>query len=269
MNILNNFNKKIKNKKVFYDTVYTPLSEAIKILEERQKDKSLIEKIEKLMDGDIPEPFKNIGKNGFQFRQIATPNFEGQWFIKIAQGYGLKSVFCEYHDDQFVSKNNFKLSLGQIKVYNGVNIKGEDIIEKINIIDTVNNDGKRLGEIKTHWKEPLVDFHRNLFDSYGLNNDLNFYDISDWFHRNGLHAGDYYYKMLLFFIVHGILFENFLITGTEKDFTQNIFLPAFKKIIKLTGLKPLIVPIPPMDIEYDEYVMYHPLIIKNIIKNKK
>lgn len=268
MNKVFDSNKIIEEKNLFYKMVYTPLSEAIKILEERQKDLILIKKIEKLMNGDIPEPFRKIEKCGYQFRQIATPNFEAQWFIKITQGCGLKTVFCEYHEDKFVSKNNFKLSLGQIKIYSGVNIKGEDVIEKINIIDTVKNDGKRLKDIKTNWSEPLTSFHRSLFDSYGLNKNIVFYDISDWFNRNGSHACDYYYKMLLFFVVHGILFENFLITGTENEFTKNIFLPAYKKVIKLTGLKPLIVPIPPMDAEYDEYVVYHPQEIKKIINKK-
>ena len=92
--------------------------------------------------------------------------------------------------------------------------------------------------------------------------------MSDWFNRNGSNAHDYYYKMILFFVVHGILFENFLIYGQESQFTKNIFLPAYKKVVETTGLKPLIVPIPPMDEEYDKYITYHQPLVKQIINKK-
>ena len=50
-----------------------------------------------------------------------------------------------------------------------------------------------------------------------------------------------------------------------KKFSQEILLPAIENCIKLTGLKPLIVPIPPMDIEEDEkWVFYDSFIKKNI-----
>ena len=54
------YNKIISSRNIFNQTVYTPLSEAIRLLEERQKDHKLIAKIEKLLNGDIPGPLKNI-----------------------------------------------------------------------------------------------------------------------------------------------------------------------------------------------------------------
>ncbi len=74
-------------------------------------------------------------------------------------------------------------------------------------------------------------------------------DSSD---KKGKKADCFYEKDLLLYICHGILFENFLLDGKDGEFTKNIFLPAFEKVCKLTGLKPLIVPIPPMDYDIEE-----------------
>jgi hypothetical protein len=71
---------------------------------------------------------------------------------------------------------------------------------------------------------------------------------------------------LLLFICHGILFENFLLTESEGEFTRGIFLPAFEKAISLSGMKPLIVPIPPMENEYDSHCNSYDKRIKDLLK---
>ena len=76
----------------------------------------------------------------------------------------------------------------------------------------------------------------------------------------------YYVNYLLLFIANGILFENFLTSkDSEGDFTKKILLPTIEKIMNLTGVKPLIVPIEPLDIENEEYWISHPSQIKNFI----
>lgn len=262
------FNKIMSDKKLFYETIYTSLPEAIKILEERQKDKELIKKIEKLLNNDIPEPLKKIGKNGIQFRQIATPNVDGQHFIAITSGFGLKTVFFEYFDDKFTSNNCFKHSLGQLRIHDGINRYGQFNNEKMTIVDFAKYDGEKLRDVVTLKTKKLVDFHRDLFQVLGLNrNEFVFYDASKWLKENGSMAEKYYSNFFLLFVTHGILFENFLMSGTEGDFSRVIVLPALKEVERITGLKPLIVPIPPMDIEEEEHwVSYNP-IIKKYIKN--
>ena len=81
-------------------------------------------------------------------------------------------------------------------------------------------------------------------------------------HLDGLKIMDqcainYYTNFILLFICHGILFENFLFCGDEGEFTKNILLPAFNKAHDLAGIKPLIVPIPPMDSEIEEDIHWH------------
>ncbi len=260
------YNKIISDKNLFYDTVYTPLSKALEILEERQKDENLKKKIEELLNGDVPEGFTVKEKNGYQFRQIATPNYEGQWFIKITKAFGLGTNFCEFHEDKFTTNNSFKLSLGQLKIHSGFCKKGEPIIEKINIIDIKKNDGKKLKEINTTWGKSLISFHKESFSAYGLVSDINFFDLSKWHENHNDNAIDNYINIFLLFITHGILFENFLIDGTEKQLTERVILPALQRVVDATGLKPLIVPVPPMDKEFDNFIVYHLPLIKKVIQ---
>lgn len=263
------YNKIMSDRKLFNETVYTPLSQAIKILEERQKDKKLIEKVEKLLNGDIPEPLRKIGKYGVQFRQIATPNVDCQHFIAIANGFGLSTVFFEYFDDKFTSNNEFKHSLGQLRIHDGINRYGQFNNEKITIVDFANYDGKKIRDVITLKSKPLIDLHREFFDILSLSKEnLIFFDLSEWLKENGKYASEYYKNLFLLFTTHGILFENFLRSGSEGEFSRNVALPAVEYAEKTTGLKPLIVPIPPMEIEEEEHwISYHPKIKKHIKNN--
>lgn len=256
------------DRNIFNQIVYTPLSEALRLLDERQKDPILMAKIEKLLKGDIPEVLKNK-KCGVFARQVATPNFDTQRFIKLAQNNQLEIVLFEYPDDKFASKNIFKHSLGQIRINNGLNHKGEYLVEKINIIDLVKYDGKKIKELLTLWGEPLIDFHKKLFKHYELPEDIIFYDISKWYYKNGGCASKYYLNYLSLFVSNGILFENFLLLkGCEDDFIKSVLLPTIEKIINLTGVKPLIVPLDPIETESDEYWISHPFKIKHLIPKK-
>ncbi len=262
------YNKIMSDKNLFNETIYTTLSDAIKILEERQKDPKIIKKIEELLKGDIPEPLNKIGKYGINEKQVATPSYDTKWFIDLTQNNGLLPVFFEYHSDKFTSNNHFKHSLGQLRIHDNHNDKkGDNIEEKITIVDFNKYNGKPLCEVNTLWGEPLILFHKRLFEACDYKiNDIIFSDFSGWLKRNGGSAEKYYEKDLLLYICHGILFENFLMTDdTEGNFTRNIFLPAFEKVIKLTGLKPLIVPIPPMDNEEDSHWISYNKIIKTQI----
>lgn len=255
----------MSDRSIFNNVVYTPLSEALRLLEERRKDPVLMAKIEALLNGGIPEVLKK-DKCAVFFRQIATPNHEGRHFISIAKEFGLRPVFFEYEDDKFTSNNEFKHSLGQLRTHGVVNKNDIYPLEKITVVDFSKNDGKKLKEVLTLWEEPLRDFHRKLFTFHNYKTEeLDFYDASIWLHNNGEKASQYYTKFFLLFISSGILFESFLLNGEETDFTKNIVLPAIQNVLDLTGLKPLIVPIGPIDLETDQHwISYHPK-IKDLI----
>lgn len=268
MNKIGDYNAIMSDRALFNKTVYTPMSEALKLLEERMKDKKLTAKVEELLGGNIPEPLRGEGKKGIQFRQIATPNHDVHWFAELTKDHGLKTVFFEYHSDKFTSNNDFKYSLGQLKIHNRVNKHGDHIEEKFTIIDFNAYNGKPFKDVMTLWSEPLIDFHRRLFDVCGYSKeDLCFYDASNWFKENGEKAVSYYTNFILLFTSHGILFENFLLEGGEGEFTKEIFLPAFDKAFEITGVKPLIVPIPPMDNQDDAHWVSYSNKIKPLLES--
>ncbi len=260
----------MSDRDIFNQVVYTPLSEALLLLEERRKDSELMGKVEKLLKGEVPEFFKNK-KCGILSRHVATPNQESIRFISIAKEHDLYPVFFEYHDDKFTSNNEFKHSLGQLHIPQKNNKKNESNIERITIVDFNIYNGKKLKDVKTLWSEPLVEFHRKLFAAHDYkDDDINLYDASVWFKKNGGKAIDYYTNLLLMFTCYGVFFENFLTSkNSEGDFTENIVLPAIENVMNLVGIKPLIVPLEPIDLETEPFWVHHfPKIRAMLPKNK-
>lgn len=266
---IGDYNKIMSDRNIFNQVVYTPLSEALRLLEERQKDPKLIKKIEELLKGDIPEPLRKLNKYGVQFRQMVTANNEARHFLKTAEGFGLISVFMEYHQDKFSSNNSYKRSLGQLQLQGKVNKNDKFIIEKVPVMDFNKHNGKRLQDVVTFWNEPIISFHRRIFNECDLKDKkCIFYDTSEWIKKHGDKPGDYYKQFLLLFTCYGILFENFLINGSESEFTKDIVLPAIEHVMNLTGVKPLIVPIGPLDMDDDDYWFYYQSDIKSLINKK-
>jgi hypothetical protein len=257
----------MNDRHIFNQIVYTPLSEALKLLDERRKDKELVAKVEKLLKGDVPEILRNK-RCAILCRQVATPNYENRRFIALAKENNLYPVFFEYHGDKFTSNNKYKHSLGQLQVQNKELTKEGDFhSEKITIVDFNKHNGKKLQEVKTLWNESLTDFHRKLFTAYDYNKeDFHFHDVSPWFKKKGGKATDYYTDLLLLFTCFGILFENFLTSkDTEGDFTKKIVLPAIEEIMNTIGVKPIIVPLESLELETDDFWLHHLPVIKKYI----
>lgn len=256
---IGDYEKIMSDRNIFSQIVYTPMSEALQLLEKRRKDPELAAKVEKLLKGDIPECFKKDKKSAVLFRQIATPNYETKRFMFLAKENGLRPIIFEYYDDRFASNNEFKHSLGQLFIQKKCSQAGEYNFEKVTIVDFNSYNGKKLKDVKTLWQEPLVDFHKKLFTGHYHNiNNIILYEASDWFKKNGGKAADYYTNFFLLFTCFGILFENFLmLKNSEGDFTKNTVLPAIEKVMNLVGVKPLIVPLEPLNLETDNFWYHH------------
>jgi len=266
---IGDYEKIMSDHNIFNQVVYTPMSEALKLLEERRKDAGLIAKVEKLLEGNIPDFLKNK-KCAVLSRHIATPNHESRMFIKIAQEYNLHPVFFEYHEDKFTPNiNKYKHSLGQLHIPQKTTKNCKENIERITIVDFNKHSGQKLKDIKTIWNESLISFHKKLFVTYDIKyEDFETYDGSDWYNINGGEAEDFYTNFFLLFVCFGISFENFLTSKDgEGEFTKKIVLPAIERVIQLTGVKPLITPIGPLEIETEGLWYHHLSKIKKIIPN--
>lgn len=268
MTSIGDYNNIMSDHGIFNQVVYTPLSEALRLLEERQNDPVLMSKISELLNGDIPEVLKS-GKSGVQFRQIATPNHDARHFISITKDHDLKTVFFEYLDDKFTSNNEFKHSLGQLRIHGNVNKNDVYPIEKITIVDFNEFNGKKLKDVNTVWGESLLEFHRKLFGTHDYDvSDFFMYEASQWLKNNGGSASEYYKNFFLLFVCNGILFENFLLDDADGEFSKNVVLPAIDYVVQKTGVKPLIVPIGPLEIETDSHWICYSPNIKDLIPKK-
>ncbi len=259
----------IQDRAKFDSVVYTPLSEAMEEITLRWNDLSLKKNIEEYLKNDIPVPFIDEPKFVI-FRHLCTPNYELHRFISIADAFEWKPVFGEYPQDKFTPNNLSKYFLGKMGFHFGFGKKGGQKVKYINVIDFNNSNGKSLSALQTLQGQNLKDFHRELFNlKYPqYKEESNFFDSSEWFKNNGNVAKEYYKNFLALFIRNGILFENFLLTGSEGELTNNYFFPAFMNVWKTFGLKPLIVALEPTDIENDEFWMCHPSSLYDHVSNK-
>jgi hypothetical protein len=232
--------------------MYTPLSVAKKEIWRRWNDKELRKKVEDYLGGDIPHFLKKEPKSVL-VRYVFTPDFEFMYFLDLAKSTGLDYVLPEYSDDKFVAGNSDKYHLARLFFHNGNGKNGGDKITTSNVINFNESEGKKFNEIKTVNGKKFVDFHHELLKEFCPDTDKKIVDFNPWFNEKKKISKKYYDYYLTLFLAHGILFENFLRDKGEIEFTSKMVLPSFKKLEKIFGVKPLIVPIVPLE---DENCLY-------------
>lgn len=253
----------------FNEYVYTHWEDAVKELEARSTNAALEAYIEKHIPHGLP-PYMEGRRSMVLFRNIATPNYEISRYLICADALQdtLQPLILEYTADKFNNRNEMKFVLGKIPFHKGTNKHGEPIVERKTIIDINASNNVPLHKVETVWGEKLVDFHHELFaQSYPTFSDVT-YDLSDWLRELGATARDYYKGFFCLFLKHGILFENYMIDGSEFAFTKEIIAPVLLEIEKESGCKPLIVALEPTHIEGDEFWISHPIDHKQHIDSK-
>jgi len=234
--------QKIQAENLQVEAMYTTLSEAKEEIWKRWNDKELRKKVEEYL-GEIPEPFRKEPRVALS-RSILSPNQELFYFLDLAKQSGLKPIGLEGIEDKFCTKNYDKVSLGKLSFLKCKN--AEDGRSQVNVIDMVISDGKRFCDINTLWGENLVDFHHRMLSLYNI--DIETFDDFKWFNHGKKKNSiiDYYKKIFTLFLCYGILFENFIAKGNEKQFTDGIVARSYREIEEIFGVKPLIVPLLPL-----------------------
>jgi hypothetical protein len=244
--------------------IYTPLSAAKEEIWRRWNDKELKKKVEDFLGGDVPEVFREKPQSAW-FRFIATPNFEFQLAYNLSEIIGLDLVFFEFLNDKFCTRNQDKLHLGKMIFFHEKNASRSSFVQTKKIIDIEKCDNKPFREIKTLWGENFIDFHKRIFNAkYGK---IGTFDVSE-FKTNGESAEKVYEKVLACFICHGVLFENYIAKDNhyEKNFTKNVVLTAIGKLESMFGVKPLIIPLLPINEEESgEWMCYPGQLEKNVV----
>jgi len=245
------------------DDIYTSLEDAREEVWRRWNDKVLRAKVEEVLGGDIPEVFRDMPR-AVLARHILSPNFETFHFLEKAMSINLKPLCLEYLADKFVSVNKDKYFLGNLFFFNGIGKNGGRRLSSLKIIDFNKADGKKLYDVQTMNGENFIQLHHKITENFQFE-DIERFDISNFFKKNGTYARNYYYHYLVLFVCFGILFENFI---EEEDYaliTKCILIPNYKKVIHDFGVKPLIVRIVKKEQENDLYWRYYPEDVKYIL----
>lgn len=244
----------------FGDYVYTPLAEVVDLWRRRHSGRFSAMPHETAIGAKVPAILRGGGPVGVLFRQIGSPNYETRRVARLCAQHGIRLVIWEYHDDLFAPENRDKYALGRMGFYGGLGRNGGRRIEYMRIIDVEAMNRRRLKDITTFRDESLIDFHHRLLaaECPEIGADA-LYDGSQWFADHGGNARQYYAGFVSLFLRHAILFETFVLQDAgEREFTREVFLPAFNKLTQTTGLKPLVVQAEREDWEGDEFWQLYP-----------
>lgn len=247
--------------------IYTPLSVAKKEIWRRWNDPVLRKKVEDFLCGDIPDFLENHPR-AYLARHIASPNLELFRFIELSKLAELDPVCPEYSEDRLFAANLDKYHLCKLFFHDGNGKNMGDKISTIKIIDFENSEGKSFNRLKTLWGENFIDFHHRILRHLIPTADNMIEDVSIWIKRKGGKPQNFYRYFFALFICHGVLFENFLSKDGELYFTKEIVMPTFKEVEKIFGVRPLIVPIEPLDDESFLYWRCYSASIKSLIQER-
>lgn len=254
------------SKSEYPDDFYTSLEDAKIEIERRWNDEKLKSKVEDVLEFLLFDQLKTSPR-AFLSRDIITPDLEFEHFLELARDINLKPFFLEYSEDKFVARNDDKYYLCNMHFFNPQGKKGQEI-SHVRAVDFNKWEGKKFCEVETLKGEKLVDFHHNLLSHFYPDQKQNVVEFSAWFNSNRFALDFYYLYFFSLFICHGVLFENFLTEDKEElKFTLEKVIPSFNKVKELYGVKPLIVPLEPLDHEIDKYWWCFPQKEKKIVED--
>lgn len=222
------------------ERLYYPLDAIKNELNTRWENKDLARKIREVFN---PTPELEIlfeKPRMVMFRHVATPTNETIRVAHVAQKLGLELLIIEYLEDKFTpSINTDKYNLGKLPIYNGADINNSDIVQKLNVVDFARMEGNPISCVQTHLKETIPDLHHELLREIIPSKHVIVVDGSKWLLR--FKGPSEYYKVFFdLFALHNVIAEIYYWESFEKDFSENIILPAVRSVEAETGYKPLI-----------------------------
>lgn len=234
--------------------MYTPLEEAKKEVWKRWNNVDLRRRIQAFV-GEMPECMEQEPCTVLA-RHLTTPNFELLKFCELTQHVGAKAVCFEYKDDLFCTNNIDKVLTAKMRFLHGNGRNNGKITTFMKLFDLPGNDNIPLSRIQSSNGLNIVRLHHTLLNCHKLNIEI--VTSTPLYEAWGKKPSAYYRKFLALFICHGILFENFLLDGSEGQFTRDIAWPAIRQVTNHFGLKPLIVRLLPEESEADPYWCWYP-----------
>lgn len=257
-----------KNKiKAFRSEIYTNFGDLEREVERRWNDKVLRKKVDDFFGKKMLEVMAKKPHAVFS-RTMGTPNQELKYFLDLSKEVKLEPLILEY-DNKFVAKNKDSYHLCRLHFYEQLNGKGFMPFSTVKLVDFNSEEGKFFDMVETICGGKLVDFHHEILYKHFPKIKNKTYNFTKWFNATRKLTEYYYLYYLSLFVCHGVLFENFLIDDEfESDFTMKKFLPSFKKIEKMFGVKPLIYPLLPFENEKNKLWLSYPKSMRKVVDKK-
>jgi len=249
------------------DSFYMSLPDAVEELERRRKSPTLQQQIRESLK--LPTELEVLFERPHLvlFRQVLTPLKETMLFFELAKKYNLQPFVIEYYEDKFVSSGNtFKRGLGKLPIHQFTTPGGQHVFKNKTIVDFNANVGHPLNTVLTTQKESLITLHHQLFfEVADITPIVISRDGSRWF-KSFENSHEYYEHYLKLFLRDAILFETFLLDGSERDLTINTVLPAYQKCLETYSFKPIIVPAAEEGGNLDDELLnYYPNVLDEIL----
>jgi len=246
-----------KNPKAFRSEIYTSFGDLEEEIKRRWNDKKLRKKVKDFFGPKMLSVLSDKPR-AILSRNIGTPNLEVKHFVDLAGEIKLDPLILEYND-KFVAKNRDKYYL--CRLFFSRTSKNHKTVsaDTLKTVDFNKYEGKYFNDIKTVWGESIVDFHHKLLQKELPELKGKIFNFSEWFDETRKLSKYYYLYYLSLFICHGILFENFLIGDKQElSFIEEKFLPSFREVKKIFGVKPLIYPPLPFKNEKSLFWLSYP-----------
>jgi hypothetical protein len=216
--------------------LYHSLDSAREEIRKRWANNELKKAVEKELNCNFWGEFKQTPRS-LLWRPILSPDNGLIFFLQCSQYAGVTPLAFEFLGDMYLSTNEEKRGLGQIRV----KLENENRAT-FNLFDLHKWNKKLFGNIVIRGLPSLhlIDFHHELLAKSGYSIEI--LDKTNWVKNIG-RPKDFYYPYLLHFIAHGILFEVFYQENcmSEISFTNEIIMPAIEKIRENYGLSPIVV----------------------------
>lgn len=178
-------------------------------------------------------------------RQIATPNYETLWFLRLARRHGFQSVIIEHRSDRFTVNNAAKRHLGRLPVLVGRSRDGRVIVRHQKLLDPTEAEGRKLLEVQTFSGESLLGFHhRKLLDVLGPETPT-VIDMSQVLRSSGQRPSVYYVEFFRLLVGSMVLFEDFVVDERTAEFFCQVVRPAYQQVVEETGMRPQILKLTP------------------------
>ena len=241
--------------------LYTGLAEATEELSQRRTNDALRSRVEQYFSAHPILPLLSEEPSAVYAPSLVSPNLELLRLLSKSNSLGLPLKLLEYSHDKFVHINYVKRCLGRMTFIDDSDGNWR-VVERLDVVDFQKAQGKPMHEVMTTSGENLVAFHHRLLRS-AVPRAPHVTDFSDWFQSSKSFAAQFpYLRFLGLFLTDGILLANFTTEKREVLFTEQVVLPAFRKLREDLGVRPLIVPVSPPDSDDSDYWNYYPIALR-------